>query len=175
MRTAKLAAAILLLLAPAATARLWKPTPAQLAADYATITHNKGAEGRVVISWVAAPVVAVPSLKTLMEKYVVLSIAHVRSGAGGTTDWDDVQGVQVTDGNNQPLKEVTPDAIPPELVGFTAAADAVARQNSRGKAKPYWAIYEARSFNACQKGRLLVTYDGETYSFDTPLPGCDKN
>jgi hypothetical protein len=156
-------------------ARLWKPTPAQLAGDYTTISHNKGEGGRVMISWVAAPIMTGAILKQMMDKYVVLSIVHTRTGTGGVTSWDDVQGVTVTDGNNQPLKEVPAADMPPMLVGFTASADAVVRQNTQGKAKNHWAIYEAGSLKACEKGKLLVTYDGETYSFDTPIPGCEKN
>lgn len=36
-------------------------------------------------------------------------------------------------------------------------------------------IYEAGSVNACRSGKLPVAYEGETYSYDTPLPGCEKN
>ena len=175
MRALKFAMAGLLLAAPSAQARLWKPTPLQLAAEYATIIHVKGAEGRVIISWAASPVANSPTLQPLMEKYVILSIVHTRTGPGGVTSWDDVEGVQATDGDKQPLKEVPPDAIPPALVGLTAAADAVARQNTQGKAKTHWIIYEAGNISACRRGKLLVTYDGETYNFDTPIPGCEKN
>jgi hypothetical protein len=89
--------------------------------------------------------------------------------------WDDIQGVQVTDGNGQALKEVTPDVMPPALVGVIASSDAAMRQNTQGKGKVYWSVWEAGSVNACQRGKLVVTYDGETYSFDTPIPGCVKN
>ena len=76
-----------------AAARLWKPTPAQTAADYVTIVHNKGADGRVVISWLASPVMIGPTLKPLLDKYLLISIAHTRQGLGGTTTWDDIEGV----------------------------------------------------------------------------------
>jgi hypothetical protein len=156
-------------------ARLWKPTPQQLAADYLTLIHNKGSEGRVTVSWVAASAAIGVVFQQLMEKYVVISIVHARTEPDGTTSWDDVQGVQVTDGNGQALKEVPLDEAAPAIAGFTASATAILRQNSQGKGKVHWGIYQAGSVNACRPGKLLVSYDGETYSFDTPIPGCQKN
>ncbi|HYS45393.1 MAG TPA: hypothetical protein VEM35_03095, partial [Rhizomicrobium sp.] len=76
--------------------------------------------------------------------------------------------------NGQPLKEISGDAMPPALVGLIASSDATMRQSSQGRAKAYWSVWEAGAVNACQKGKLVVTYDGETYSFDTPMPGCAK-
>lgn len=165
--------ALVVAAAPAA-ARLWKPTPAQVAADYATINHNKGTEGRVIVSWMASPLMTVPTMKQLLDRYVVISIAHTRTGLGGTLTWDDIEGVQVTDGSGQALKELIGDAIPPTLVGLTAGIDAGMRQSTQNKGKARWGIYEAGPVNACQPGKLVVTYDGESYSFDTPMPGCVK-
>ena len=164
----------LLAVAMPASARLWKPTPDQLAQDYVTVNHNKGAEGRVVISWMASPIMPSPILKQLLDKYVVLSIAHTRQGLDGGMVWDDVQGVQLSDGAGQPLIEVKPDAMPPTLVGLIASSDATLRQTTQGKAKVHWSVWEAGSISACGRGKLVVTYDGEAYSFDTPMPGCPK-
>jgi len=178
MRALRLALAFAPALFVAATpvsARLWKPTPEQLALDYVTINHNKGAEGRVMLGWMASPVVPAPTVKPLLDKYVVLSIVHTRQVPGGPMTWDEIQGVQVTDGNGQTLKEVMPDAMPPALVGLIASSDATMRQSTQGKGKVYWSVWEAGSVNACQRGKLVVTYDGEAYSFDTPMPGCVKN
>ncbi len=163
------------LLATPATARLWKPTPEQITADYVTINHNKGTEGRVLLTWMPSLVVPSPALKQILDKYVVFSIMHTRQAPGGAVTWDDVLGVQVSDGNGQALKEVVPDALPPLLVGLIAASDANMRQNSLGKGKVTWSVWEAGSIAACQKGKLVVTYEGEAYSFDTPLPGCPKS
>jgi len=163
------------LLATPAAARLWKPTPEQVTADYVTITHNKGTEGRVILGWMTAQMVPALALKQILEKYVVISIMHTRQAPGGPVTWDDILGVQLSDGNGQPLKEVQADAIPPPLVGLIAASDATMRQNSLGKGKVTWSVWEAGSIAACQKGKLVVSYDGEAYSFDTPLPGCPKS
>ncbi|HEX4636281.1 MAG TPA: hypothetical protein VH189_08870 [Rhizomicrobium sp.] len=164
------------LLVPAlpSMARLWKPTPDQLAADYVSLTHIKGTEGRVFINWMAAPVISSPGLKQVLEKYVVLSIVHTRQAVGGALTWDDIQGVQASDGNGQPLKEVPSDSRSPMLIGMFATSEATMRQSTQGAGKIYWGVWEAGSVGACLKGKLVVNYDGEAYSFDTPLPSCGK-
>jgi hypothetical protein len=174
MRGLVLGLALVLAVGPA-SARLWKPTPFQLAADYATITHNKGTDGRVIVSWLASPVMPGPVMSPVLDKYVVISIARSRQMPGGLTTWDDVEGVQVSDGSGQPLKELTGDAVPPVLVGLTASAEAVMRQSTQGRGKVHWGIYEAGAVNACGPGKLIVNYDGESYTYDTPIPGCAKN
>ena len=60
------------------------------------------------------------------------------------------------------------------LVGVIATSEAALRQSTQGQGKIYWGIWEAGSISACQKGKLVVNYEGEAYSFDTPLPGCAK-
>ena len=122
----------------------------------------------------ASPLLPSPVLKQLLDKYVVLSIAHTRAGPDGTLTWDDIQGVQLSDGNGQALKEVPTDSMPPTLVGLIASSDATMRQSTQGKSKVYWSVWEAGAVNACVRGKLVVSYQGEAYSYDTPLPGCPK-
>src|SRR5690349_2615381 len=88
---------LLLALAVPVSARMWKPTPQQQIADYLSISHNKG-DGGVVMVWMASPLVT-GAAKPLMDKYVVLSVIRTRRGPDGATMWDDVQGVQVSDGS----------------------------------------------------------------------------
>lgn len=161
---------LVLALALPASARLWKPTPQQQVADYLSITHNKG-DGSVVIVWMASSLV-VGTAKPIMDKYVVLSVARTRRGVDGVTVWDDVQGVQVSDAAGNALKEVSSDQMPPLLVGMIATSEATMRQSSQGRSKIYWGVYEAGSVSACQRGKLVVTFEGESYSYDTPIPGC---
>jgi hypothetical protein len=153
---------------------LWKPTPLQLAQDYTLVTHNKGDDGRVTVQWMASPTVTSPTLQQTLDKYVVIGISHSRGGVGGVMTWDDIEGVQVTDTAGQPLKEITGDAVPPALVGFFGAMEATISRASQGKAKARWYVFEPGQVAACAPGKLSVSYDGETYAFDTPIPGCTK-
>ena len=174
MRAYALGLALIVMAAPA-DARMWKPTPQQIALDYTIINHNKGADGRVILQWLASSSISAPILQQLLDKYVLVSIVHTRQAPGGLTVYDDVEGMQVTDGSGQALKPVPDDSIPPSLVGLIASSDAALRQNTQGKGKSHWSVFEAGNVRACAPGKLQVTYEGETYSWDTPMPGCAKN
>jgi hypothetical protein len=175
MKKTMLVLALAGLSAMPAAARLWKPTPQQAAIDYTVISHNKGADGRVIVQWVASTAMTGPTMQQLMDKYVVISVAHSRQGASGVTTYDDIEGVQVTDGQGNALKQVPDDQIPPSLVGMFATSDAIMRRNTQGTGKQRWSVYESGSVHPCGPGKLQVTYDGETYTWDTPLPGCPKS
>jgi hypothetical protein len=62
--------------------------------------------------------------------------------------------------------------MPPLLVGVIASAEAAMRQTSQGRGKIYWGVYEAGPINACQRGKLVVSFEGENYTYDTPILGC---
>jgi len=35
-----------------------------------------------------------------------------------------------------------------------------------------WFVFEGGAVHACETGGLSVAYDGETYTYETPIPGC---
>ncbi|MBV9548216.1 MAG: hypothetical protein JO256_00915 [Alphaproteobacteria bacterium] len=156
-----------------ATARPWKPTPQQQTQDYSTITHNKGTPGgRVVINWIAAPAFT-GSLPLILEKYVVLSVTHTVTAPGGLQEYQDIEGLQVTDQEGHALKEVDQNDIPPTIVSILAALEATVRQSTQGKGKLKNLVFEAGAVHACTKNSgLVVAFEGEKYTWDTPMPGC---
>ncbi len=155
-----------------AQARPWKPTPQQLAQDYSTLVHNKGASGGTVrLSWLAAPGFS-GNLPQLMQKHVVLTLTHTVPSPDGLANYEDAGGVQVTDLAGTALTEVPLNALPPTLVGLTAQLEATFRQSTTGNAKMKILAFEPGSVHPCQKGGLAVTYAGERYTYETPMPGC---
>jgi hypothetical protein len=177
-RTARLLAVFACLACTSlADARPWKPTPQQEAQDYALINHNKGgAAGRVIINWIAAPGFS-GTIQQLFEKYVVISITHSITSPGGLTEYDDIEGVQVTDQAGHELKPVNPNDYPPTLVSILAGADATMRQSTQGRGKNKTLVFEAGAVHACDKNSgLIVLFEGEKYTWQTPFPGCtDKS
>jgi hypothetical protein len=151
-------------------ARPWNPTPQQLAADYSSINHSKGAAGNVSVRWIASPAFT-GTLPMVLDKYVVVTVMHSTLSPLGIV-YEDVGGVQVTDLGGQALKEVTRDDIIPTLVSYLAGLEATTRQATGGKAKLKALVFESGSVRACDKGGLAVTYAGERYTFETPMPGC---
>ena len=157
-----------------ANARLWNPTPQQLAQDYSTITHNKGGTaGRVVIQWIAAPAFT-GNMQALLERHIVLVMTHSTVTPGGTQQFEEVGGVQVTDAAGQALTEIPRNEVPPVLIGFLASLDANLSQSTQGRARNKILLFQPVSVRACEKGGLALLYAGEKYTFETPMPGCPQ-
>lgn len=164
----------LVLAAPSAQARLWKPTPLQIAQDYTVIIHNKSPDGVVVVQWMAPTTITAPIMQEILDKYVVLNVSRTLPTPAGIMAWQDVVGVEAHDASGAALKAVPDEALPPSLVGFTAQINAANRQSSQGASKAKLLVFEAGNVNACTKGGLQISYEGELYTFDTPMPGCAK-
>ena len=156
-----------------AGARVWKPTPQQQAQDYSAISHNKGAtDGRVAINWLVGPAFT-GNVAQMMEKYVVLTITHTITNAGGVNEYQDIEGVDVTDQAGHALKPVQTNDEPPNMVSLLAGIEASLRQSTQGKAKVKILVFEAGTVHACEKNSgLAVTFEGEKYTYETPIPGC---
>src|SRR5271169_1734896 len=111
-----------------ASSRPWKPTPSQIAADYASIGHNRGNGDFVTIGWWAAPTLRPGSqLVTIFETYVLISVTHshinLREPATGL-HFDNVDTLEVRDQSGNALTPVEQDALPPASIGLLATFEA---------------------------------------------------
>ena len=67
----------------AASSRQWKPTPIQIANDYAQINHAKDNNNFVNVRWWASlTVMSGTPLALMYDKYVVISVVHFHTGQG---------------------------------------------------------------------------------------------
>jgi hypothetical protein len=160
-----------------AYSRQWKPTPVQMASDYAGIQHGKGKGDFVNIRWWAAPTVQPGSpLAQLLEKFVVISVAHFHiQQPTGTFTFDDISTLAARDSNNMPLTLISSSALPPAAIGAVTSFKATLRQ-SLGKLgdNTKFFVFDAGKVHACEKSGISVPYDGETYTWETPFPGCSN-
>jgi hypothetical protein len=164
-------------LPPSASSRPWKPTPSQIAADYASINHNRGNGDVVTIGWWSSPTATPGSqLASVFERYVLISITHsylnLREPATGLR-FDDVGKLEARDESGNPLVPFDQDVLPPASIGVLATFEAGYRQGlgPRGKGTRFF-LFAAGAVHACEKGGISVPYDGETYTWETPFPGC---
>jgi hypothetical protein len=157
-----------------AHSRPWKPTPKALAMDYSQIIDNRSANELVLLWWLTPEVMKdTPAVQNMLEKYVVIGVVHAHIGAGGTFTFDKVDALQAMDGNGTALTPLTGDNIPPAVTGALAALEGMLRQalgaTGQGMA---WFVFDAGSVRSCEKGGLSVPFAGETYTYQTPIPGC---
>jgi hypothetical protein len=158
-----------------ASSRIWRPTPTQIAGEYAQINDAKSATDFVNIRWWAAPTVAAGTpLAGILEKYIVIAVVHFHvNQPGATISFDDIDTLEARDGSGQPLVLVARSQLPPVAIGILAGLEAAFRQSlgRLGDGTKFFA-FDAGSVRACEKGGMSIPFAGETYTWETPFPGC---
>jgi hypothetical protein len=160
-----------------ASSRPWKPTPAQVAGDYASITHIRGNGDFVNIGWWASPTARPGTpLVDILEKYILISVGHARrnfSQPASGISFDDIKTLEVLDESGRALTPVPRDALPPASITLLANFEARYRAGlgPRGNGIRFFR-FDAGAVRACEKGGIYVPFDGETYTWETPFPGC---
>lgn len=160
-----------------ALSRQWKPTSLQLASDYATINHNKTNTDFVTVRWWAEPTVMPDTpLSGLLQKYIMVSVVHFHiSLPGGALTTEDIDTLEVRDSSDMPLTAIPRDALPPTAIATLTGFEASIRQSlgRLGEGTKFF-TFDAGTVRACEKGVISVPFAGETYTWETPFPGCAK-
>lgn len=159
-----------------AEARQWKPSPSTLAIDYLDIINRKATGGVVMIWWVAYPMLgSSQGSNSILDKYVVLALVDAKINSTGTPIFSAGEP-QLQDATGKALSLVAGADVPSDLVGTIATLRSVMVQTLGpfGKGMQLF-TYDTGSVHACSEGRLSVIYGGETYTYDTPIPGCPAN
>jgi len=158
-----------------AQSRPWKPKPNALALDYAQILDQRSTRDSIVIWWLAPPMMERASVEAqeLLDKYVVVGIVHAHMLVGGSMSFDPIETIEASDGSGSPLTQLTGDNIPPLAQGTLAALQAILQKAIGPMGQGFrWFVFEGGAVHACEPGGLSVAYDGETYTYETPIPGC---
>lgn len=158
-----------------AQARLWKPEHEALAQDYSVITDVRKSHDIITVFWLAPPLApGSPAAQLILERYVIIGVAHVKQDMiTGKMESTNLDAVEATDNDGKPLAVLEGDKVPPTVAAVITGIGGVARQSMgvTGAGMRFFA-FEASNIRACGKGRLSVNYVGETYIYDTPIPGC---
>ena len=171
----KLACLALMLMALPALARPWNPQGATLAQEYSVITDSRPNHDIVQVFWMTWPMTATNSqtVRDLLDHYIIMGVSHGSLGPGGQMTFDKEEGVEAVGLDGTPLKAVPEDRYPPAVNGTVTTMGAFMRQSMGAMgAGMKFLVFESNGVRACEKGRLSVKYAGETYTYDTPIPGC---
>ena len=167
-----------IILTPAG-ARVWKATPDAIARDYAMIQDVRGKGDLVILIWFV-PALVPPSTNgaaaaaAALDKYVVIAVVHAHQDQViGMMSFEEINTLEARDRNGNPLTLVPKESLPPILVGMMAAMEMSFRQSlgAMGKGMKLF-LFDAGAVHSCTKGGLTVPFASETYTWDTPIPGC---
>jgi hypothetical protein len=160
-----------------AGARPWKTTPQGLAQDYAQILDGRGQGEIVVLFWLVPQIVPEsPAAQVLLDKYIIVGVAHGRMGPGGCMLFDVIDPLQIKDAGGKPLTLLEGDKLPSDVSTFVTAMGGTMKQSlgAMGQGMRIF-VYDNGGVHACAKGGLSIPYNGEVYTYDTPIPGCSAN
>jgi hypothetical protein len=156
--------------------RPWKQIPVLIAAEYAQINDTRSNTEIVIVRWFSSPSIASgTTLATLLEKYVLISVAHGHiNQPPGSVSFDSVDTLEALDGKGKPLVLIPKKDQDPTLIEALTMIEALFRQSlgRLGDGIQFF-IFDAGAVHACKTGQLSVLYANETYTWDTPFPGCD--
>jgi hypothetical protein len=109
----------------------------------------------------------------MLEKYIVISVVNFHTGEGGAISVDNIDTLEVRDDDGKPLTLVSRTELLPTEVGVISVIEATFRQSiGRIGDGTRFFIFDAGMVRACEKGRISVPFAGETYTWETPFPGC---
>jgi hypothetical protein len=154
-----------------ATARNWRQNPANLAQDYALIVDHRPNGHAVLVMWFAPPILTTGNVQ-LLDKYIILGMVDATHVAGGTMNFADMEAPVVRDGEGHTLRLVGKD-MPADIAAGTAAMQSMFATTfgQLGHGLRLF-VFEPGTVHACSAGKVSVAYSGETYTYDTPFPGC---
>lgn len=160
-----------------AQSRVWSPDSASLARDYLIINDNRGHGDIVFMLWMAAPMIpdtpATQAARVLLDKYVVIGVVHAHVSSDAAMTFDKTEALTVNDGSGQPLNSLSPNTMPPAVVGTLATLQsAFARSFGAFGTGVQWFAFDSGTTRACTKGELSVPFADTNYTFVTPIPGC---
>ena len=137
-------------------ARQWSRTPAALAQDYAVIADNRGGGDVVMLMWLS-PATLPDTPTTKIARDLI----------------DKIAPPAVSDADKKPLVELDESALAPVMVGMLATLKAGSGRilGTLGRGVQ-WFVYDSGTVRSCARGGLLVAVESETYTYETPFPGC---
>jgi len=162
-----------------ASARQWKPDAKAAALDYTQILHSKGGNEIVFLWWVVPETFpASPNSQPILEalsRYVILGIAHGHSNQSAPMSFDNIADLRITDSTSRSISALGTTTIPPEAAQAVGSVRTLAQQSLGPIGQGMrWFVFDGSTIHSCAPGKMSVPFAGETYTFDTPIPGCAK-
>jgi hypothetical protein len=115
------------------------------------------------------------ALIAMTQKYEVLMAADRKMDkATGLPLFEEINQLEPKDQSGKTLRPVARDDLPPASAGALAGLEAFWRQSSALNKGIKMFVFEKGDVDACKKGQLSVALAGETYTWETPFPGCSS-
>jgi hypothetical protein len=176
-RALLIACAAVVLGVGSASARQWNPTPQALAQDYSMIQDNRTGDELVMVFWLSPLMVKEKEMQDVLSTNVIVGVLDAHIGADGKMSAASDDTFSAKDSAGKTLRILKGDDIPPAISGGVQMIESMFRQSLGPMGAAFqWYVLDGSSVHACQPGNgFSVRFAGETYVYDTPIPGCPKS
>jgi hypothetical protein len=117
----------------------------------------------------------VPTLPQALDNYVIVGVGEGHVAPTGTMSFAAIDSLGANRGSGRALKFLPMNDIPPAITGLLAGLQAALNQSLGAMGQGIrWFVFEAGGVHACGPGGLSIPFEGETHSYETPIPGCPK-
>lgn len=155
------------------SARSWKQSPQAAALEYSQIVDNRDKDLHFVW-WLSSPSFPdAPGVGPMLDKYFILAVAHGKMDATLDVTFVPVEAPVVKDAGGKTLRLLKDDELAPGATALLSGLKSLLPRmiGPMGKGMEMF-VYEPGGVEACKAGKVSVVMPQETYTFDTPLPGC---
>jgi hypothetical protein len=162
-----------------ASSRIWKATREAKARDYVTINDTRANGDLVLLLWfvpqmVQAGTPGAANFSAILQKYVIMMAVHGHlDKTSGSVSFDDLTTLEARDQAGKPLPLMARKDLPPTTIAALSGMEALFRQSfgAMGNGMKMF-VFDSGEVSSCKNGKLSVPLAGETYTWNTPIPGC---
>jgi hypothetical protein len=172
-----LAVGLALTIAADVSARPWKPEGKAAAQDYTQIIHNKSNTEVIMIWWLVPQILPAtpPGAVELLDDHVIVGIADGHVAPNGAMTFAPIDHLSAADGSGHALKALSGTDMPATVSLLVTTLQAVLGKAAGAMGQGIrWFVFEGGAVHSCGLGALAIAYEGELYTYDTPIPGCPK-
>jgi hypothetical protein len=111
----------------------------------------------------------------VFDKYIVIGVARERLSIGSSPSFDEIDTLEAKDNHGKPLQLLGKNDMPPAVIGALATMEAVLARSLGPMGKgTHWFVFDGGTVHACGKGGMSISFAGEIYTYETPVPGCSS-
>lgn len=171
---------VLGLAAGSVAARQWRATPSALATDYAQIIDQRSGNEIALVIWLPPEMIEDTAQnqagREALAAYVIIGVVHARISSQAVFTFSPPSKVLISVGNGAPRRALEGNAIAPVTVGIlTAMQSAMANALGPMGEGITWYAFDATDISSCGNGEFWVSFAGEDYNYETPIPGCPSS
>jgi hypothetical protein len=171
-----LACAVLTASGLPAWARIWNPTAKSLAQDYGMIQDNRSDKQIVMLFWIPPQMADSKDMQDVLTANLLLGVMDGTMTPDGKMSFSSTDALLAKDAQGNTIRILKDNEVPPAVAGGVQAMESFFRQALGPMGAGFrWFVLDGSNVHSCKAGSgFSVQFAGETYTYDTPIPGCPK-